>query len=317
LIELLVVIAIIGVLIALLLPAVQKVREAANRMACSSNLKQIALALHNYHDANQTFPPGSEFHRDSAGNWQHWENWAILLLPYLEEGNLQNRYHFDKRNADNDPDQAFVRTSYVRIYSCPSDLHNRLVRKPNSGPGDPPGHPPEFRTGSYRVVAGRSDVGAGYRSWSDPFQQVNWLMSHGYGHWRGVFGVNVSPTTTDYGGVAPARIAAITDGTSSTLLVGERTTRTSPQYTTFWADSYNLYSQSYAVPEGRTLLNDYDRCVAAGVDIPCKYGWGSMHTGGINFALCDGSVRTISTTIDLTLFANLATIAGNEVTDNF
>src|SRR5579871_6739178 len=99
LIELLVVIAIIAVLIGLLLPAIQKVREAANRMSCSNNLKQVGLALHNYHSANGTFPPGG-ITNGPCCTTNSGPNWAIFLLPYIEQDNLFQQYVMTKANED-------------------------------------------------------------------------------------------------------------------------------------------------------------------------------------------------------------------------
>src|SRR6202011_965831 len=133
LIELLVVIAIIGVLIGLLLPAVQKVREAANRLKCTNNLKQIGLALHNYHDAYATFPPGGVTEGPCCET-PSGAAWTIYILPFLEQDALYRKYDFTKYNED--PENALVRTSPVKIYVCPSDLDTRVLGKPESGPGN-------------------------------------------------------------------------------------------------------------------------------------------------------------------------------------
>src|SRR5690606_20466187 len=132
LIELLVVIAIIGVLIALLLPAVQAAREAARRSQCSNNLKQIALGFHNYHDTHQVFPPGA--------NSCCWGTWLLYGLPYVEQQALYNAWNFGGRSFDDTgtfryggPLNITVTSTRVDAYTCPSDPQGLNL----SGIGDP------------------------------------------------------------------------------------------------------------------------------------------------------------------------------------
>src|SRR5207248_2036654 len=129
LIELLVVIAIVAVVMGLLLPAVQKVREAANRLSCQNNLKQIGLALHHYHDSNHTFPMGHET-RGNLKQWVYYSNWAIALLPYLEQNNLYGQY--DNTVPNYHPKNARVRTTFVKVYTCPSDTNANQVLLPET-----------------------------------------------------------------------------------------------------------------------------------------------------------------------------------------
>ena len=161
LVELLVVIAIIGILVALLLPAVQAAREAARRMQCSNNLKQLALGLHNYHDTNKIFPPGLQFHpgainlttgqgiRTSAG---YGPNWVILTLPYAEQQALHDRFDLtvEISHANNrDP-----RGIDLDVMVCPTDLRRKHFEGglTSSGSAIPEGD--NWARGNYAVNAG-------------------------------------------------------------------------------------------------------------------------------------------------------------------
>ncbi len=305
LVELLVVITIIGILIALLLPAVQAAREAARRAQCQNNLKQIALALHNYHQALRCFPPG-KITEGACCERPSMITWTISILPYLEQQGLYDRY--DQTKFNEDPANQFVREAMVQVYICPSDEGARDLDYPESGPGASL----QYRRGSYRAMAGMTD-GTG---WWDDQQNAGQPMKN-----RGVLHVVADRARPEWSPSEVPRplstetIDQIRDGTSNTLLVGEMTTRTHPRRRTFWAYAYTSYNTSGAVPQSRTLLGDYDQCSAiggTGGDNPCKRGWGSGHPGIIQFALCDGSVRAISQQIDINLFCALATIAGGE-----
>lgn len=183
LVELLVVIAIIAVLIALLVPAVQKVRESASRTQCLNNVKQIALGLHSYHDAHRRFPPG--YASKVAGGVETgpgW-GWAAYMLDQIEQSNLRAMIAFDK--SIDHPSHALVRTSVIRTFLCPSDIVEDTFT--------PDGAANPLAQASYVAVFGSNEMD------DDP------------GAGNGVFYRN-----------SRTRMFDILDGTSNTLFVGER-----------------------------------------------------------------------------------------------
>jgi prepilin-type N-terminal cleavage/methylation domain-containing protein len=187
LIELLVVIAIIAVLIGLLLPAVQKVRESSNRLNCQNNLKQIGLALHNYHDVNRVLPPSGTrtISNSGAGNGY---SIHVLLLPYIEQNNLFRMIDFSF-DASDATANSVARGSVISTYQCPSDPMNQL--------------PPGWGGTNYRVNNGVSIVN-GYRD-SDP-NGVN---------------ANMPPPDGSFFTNSKYRISDISDGTSNTAAFSE------------------------------------------------------------------------------------------------
>ncbi len=353
LIELLVVIAIIGILIGLLLPAVQKVREAANRMKCANNLKQIGLALHNYHDTYGVFPSGAveqcpaNIRFGQNGGCTYYANWALSILPFIEQGNLAALYNFNIPNYM--PNQAGqpsglpnmrVCQTYVDTYTCPSDTRANQLLAPSTlapgGGGNPTGGVTYlYMTGSYRAMTG---VGIYDGRYTDPQSGVNinnatntlggfWYEAVGaaYGNVRYPYSPMGVFHTDAFTGLQPTTIAQITDGTSNTILVGEKHHSTEPRRGPFWADSFNLYSKGAVYPY--TALNanmvwqldtDYNTCASRVNSNYCKYGWGSMHAGNmIQFVFADGSVKGVPKSIDLNVLAALSTINGGETIPNY
>lgn len=311
LIELLVVIAVIGVLIALLMPAIQAAREAARRTECVNKLKNIALSMHNYHDAQKTFPPGAQMSSTSIGSADYFSGWTREIMPYIENKQLQDLYVPTQRITANDPQVKIFRETQIDLYSCPSDFE-QILAIPDSGP-----HlNTQFRTASYRANAGRGD---GYVTWY-LYEEVNDNPATGrHFGWRGPVHTEIKPNMgfaqpTTGNILTRESFRNIEDGTTQTLLLGESTNE-KPTRRTMWAWTWGNYLMSQPTPQDRTFWPNFDTCPPDGGAYPgqsrrtCMSAWYSGHPSGMNGAMCDGSVDFITFDIDLNLFASMGSIA--------
>ncbi len=309
LVELLVVIAIIGVLVALLLPAVQAAREAARRSQCQSNLKQLGLGVLNFESANQLLPEGAHHGLPAGAGASSRKadlgNWAIHILPYVEQQALFDQYNSGLPNLD-EQNLPVLRTS-LSLYKCPSDsqVPDLMVPTQLAAATEPDG----IATSSYKGISGtRWGATNGFFDYV-PFSR-DYIKKRDF---RGPFIVQ------GVGDLDPVNIHDITDGTAQSLLIGEYATVESENLnatgTAFWASTHSFHNLAAAMPEQFTRIADYDKCMLliGNKHWYCDRALASLHNGGgINFAFCDGSVRAIRPEIEGELFKHLATIAGGE-----
>ena len=281
LVELLVVIAIIGVLVGLLLPAVQQAREAARRMSCSNNLKQIGLAMHNYHDTFGRFP--------AAQSGCCWGTWQMLILPMVEQGNVSELYvnwgiHTNPR-YNHQPNRRNVTSRRFATFTCPSDQENTPISN--------------ITNHNYAVNFG--NTGKDQRT-------IGTLKFLG------------APFAKD----KKKRLGfkTMTDGTSNTLLVGEVRQGQGRDLRgfTWWGDATSM--QTYLMPNSplpdRIYTLNYCNpipgmpCDLQSSSNPGTFGSRSLHAGGVQVAMGDGSVRFVAETLDMSVWRAMGTAQGAE-----
>jgi prepilin-type N-terminal cleavage/methylation domain-containing protein/prepilin-type processing-associated H-X9-DG protein len=296
LIELLVVIAIIAILIGLLLPAVQKVREAASRIKCANNMKQIGLALHNYHDSSSKFPKGATAYTSSApyeGSW----SWMAQILPYIEQNNI---YSEAKTFANGGGTNWYAWynpacAKSIQMYTCPSDVNG----------------------GKVKTISGIQ----------------NQALTSYLGNAGSIAGL---PAGLPFNGVlfgeSKIRIEDISDGSSNTIAVGERPTNSSLVYSWWFAGyGYDGMGTGEVVMTSNDLslayffIYDHFGLLCNGMaaqkiglqpgrpDVACDsaHYW-SYHSGGAQFVMCDGSVRFLAYSKN-NILVPLTTRSGGEV----
>jgi prepilin-type N-terminal cleavage/methylation domain-containing protein len=287
LIELLVVIAIIAVLIGLLLPAVQKVREAAARTTCGNNLKELGVALHNYHSAYGGFPPGEYNPPGTSGVTI---NWTVLIFPYIEQDNLARQYNMGKNWNDAATNDAGINQHQFKLFICPSAPNGRVGAN-NRGILDYPAINEITRPNSFATGAGTL--------------YPNGLPASDPTH-IGVLGKNVIRRATQ-----------VTDGTSNTLILAECAGRN--QHWEMGRLSGNLSeSGAWANPGGRINVSGYNPTTAAGPGPIAVNGDNSQnvyafHPNCAGGLFADGSVRYLSSSTKIDVLYALTTRAGGEV----
>lgn len=304
LVELLVVIAIIGVLVALLLPAVQAAREAARRIKCSNNLKQIGLALHNYHDTMNTLPFGSPGNKPATPNFPVAGTWGAFILPYMEARNHFDLFDF-KVPMSHANNTAAV-TKVVPMYICPSDVGaNEAILDMRAG-GTTYDNPAKAMGMWYPGCMGPTHMD------SCPFcpnpspspndwccQSNNFGSSPGAGSQAGEFAGMIARHFRSI------RFSEVTDGLSNTLMAGE----TLPKHCTW----NSAFSPNFSTVATNIPLNTMENAGTSNSNWFRTCGFKSKHPGVVQFVYGDGSVKTLRQSLDFQLFNALGTRAGGEV----
>jgi len=278
LVELLVVIAIIGILVALLLPAIQAAREAARRSQCSNNLKQIGLGLMNYHDTHNSFPAG--WNHQSANGSPDW-GWAVMILPFMEQATLYEELNPTAPGrrlsqlyvAGAPADTQQLLQTPIKTYRCPSDTLKALNTLINFG-----------ATNHFRIATSNYVANSGTTADTGTSTNFNGVF---YGNsWHGV--------------------KDILDGTSQTIAVGERSaSHLAAQWAGVGGNNNNGNEhQGRATARGGFVINfDY---TGTGAPQNQSKGYASYHPGGTQFVMCDGAVRFVGQNTNSTIVQRMA-----------
>jgi prepilin-type N-terminal cleavage/methylation domain-containing protein len=310
LVELLVVIAIIGVLVALLLPAVQMAREAARRSACQNNLHQLGIAVHNFHDVNNSLPPLRVSNNQAS--------WFVLIMPYMEQGNISNLWTFTDLYSSTT--NASGRQLQVKSYYCPSrrgpQTNPNVSRQEDVIPADTT-PPPNFPgPGTDPRFAGTNNPPGALGDYA--------------GNVGSCFGWPWSPTSVDWSGIrangaliqgnlmtngtytSNTAFRMITDGLSNTFLAGEKHipigmfSRAKVGDGSLYNGVWTTYSGRLAGPEDPPAKSPKDVTPSTSGDAFYARRFGSYHPGVTQFVFCDSSVRAIRVSIDLKNYQRLA-----------
>jgi type II secretory pathway pseudopilin PulG len=315
---LLVVIAIIGILVALLLPAVQAAREAARRTECINKVKQLGLALHNYHDTYKRFPVGSQGKNvnDPTLAYAGGPNripFFIRLYPFIEGATISDKYDFDAAFGQvNTSAFAEVFRSQQPTMTCPSDQPEKTTQCDGGAAN-------EFK-GNYGINWGANTMSCQVPA-ADPQFGWNGCTGTAANHWK----QKVAPFHFSFG----AKMAQISDGTSNTLAMMEMVQI--PELTgcdrrgRIWNDDFSCYQiTAHTTPNSR--IADVSACPGAPPEFPCnslndvtqgRLQSRSRHPGGVVVLMCDASSHFITDDVELLTWQRASTMKGGEVLDNF